>query len=45
MNNTCGHSCTNILKAEFENKCDALRDFGSNAYKRRWNGWPKRRSN
>ena len=24
---------------------DALRDFGSNAYKRRSNGWPKRRSN
>ena len=25
--------------------CDALRDFGSNAYKRRSNGWPRRRSN
>ena len=25
--------------------CDALRNFGSNAYKRRSNGWPKRRSN
>ena len=25
--------------------CDTLRDFGSNAYKRRSNGWPKRRSN
>ena len=25
--------------------CDALRDFGSNAYKRRSNGWPKHRSN
>ena len=24
---------------------DALRDFGSNAYKRRSNGWPKSRSN
>ena len=25
--------------------CDALHDFGSNAYKRHSNGWPKHRSN
>ena len=44
-NNYCASFFSQILYFfSSVNICDALRDFRSNAYKRRSNGWPKRRS-